>query len=293
MALAVSGVSTGWAAGGPATAAGLCETVAIFVLPCPSPVLPVRWGRGGPRSAANERSGLLPTRTCPRPMSTTFSDVALSGGTVGAVRSRAAMPYRSVIEQCRLLADEPLLDSFLRPMTCGSRTGLGSVSTRSAGLKFSLTRHRAFHRGALPSAEARKPSCASSVASATRRIVSPKRMASSGSLSHRLAISLVARAARVPPPPGAGPGRGPRPSTGRGAPLVPPGPSPVPVRRRALAGEQELHGVPQPMRCGRRIAPTIVGTPRRTSGMPNSARSLATTKSHPVTASARSPGRRR
>ena len=32
-ALAVSGVSTGWATGGPATAAGLCETVTIDVLP--------------------------------------------------------------------------------------------------------------------------------------------------------------------------------------------------------------------------------------------------------------------
>ena len=35
--------------------------------------------------------------------------------------------------------------------------------------------------------------------------------------------------------------------------------------------------------CGSRIAPTMVGTPRRTSGKPNSARSLAITKSHQVT----------
>ena len=34
---------------------------------------------------------------------------------------------------------------------------------------------------------------------------------------------------------------------------------------------------------GSRIAPTMVGTPRRTSGKPNSARSLAITKSHQVT----------
>ena len=39
----------------------------------------------------------------------------------------------------------------------------------------------------------------------------------------------------------------------------------------------------QSMRCGRRIAPTMVGTPMRTSGYPNSARSLAMTKSHHVT----------
>ena len=69
-------------------------------------------GAWQPKFGADERSGLLPTRTCPRPMSTTFFEVALSGGTVAAVRSRAAMPYRSVIEQCRLLADEPLLELF-------------------------------------------------------------------------------------------------------------------------------------------------------------------------------------
>ena len=39
----------------------------------------------------------------------------------------------------------------------------------------------------------------------------------------------------------------------------------------------------QLMRCGSRMAPTMVGTPRRTSGKPNSARSLAITKSHHVT----------
>ncbi len=39
----------------------------------------------------------------------------------------------------------------------------------------------------------------------------------------------------------------------------------------------------QLIRCGSRIAPTMVGTPRRTSGNPNSARSLAITKSHHVT----------
>ncbi len=39
-ALAVSGVSTGWATGGPATAAGLCETVTIDVLPCLPFVVP-------------------------------------------------------------------------------------------------------------------------------------------------------------------------------------------------------------------------------------------------------------
>ena len=39
----------------------------------------------------------------------------------------------------------------------------------------------------------------------------------------------------------------------------------------------------QLIRCGRRMAPTIVGTPRRTSGKPNSARSLAMTKSHQET----------
>ena len=38
-----------------------------------------------------------------------------------------------------------------------------------------------------------------------------------------------------------------------------------------------------PMRCGSRIAPTMVGTPIRTSGNPNVARSLAMTKSHHVT----------
>ena len=39
----------------------------------------------------------------------------------------------------------------------------------------------------------------------------------------------------------------------------------------------------QLMRCGSRIAPTMVGTPMVTSGKPNSARSLAITKSHQVT----------
>ena len=39
----------------------------------------------------------------------------------------------------------------------------------------------------------------------------------------------------------------------------------------------------QLIRWGSRMAPTIVGTPMRTSGKPNSARSLAITKSHHVT----------
>ena len=40
----------------------------------------------------------------------------------------------------------------------------------------------------------------------------------------------------------------------------------------------------QPIRPGSRMAPTIVGTPRRTSGKPNSASSAAMTKSHRSTA---------
>ena len=40
----------------------------------------------------------------------------------------------------------------------------------------------------------------------------------------------------------------------------------------------------QRSRWGRRMAPTMVGTPRRTSGMPNVASSEAMTKSQNVTA---------
>jgi hypothetical protein len=36
----------------------------------------------------------------------------------------------------------------------------------------------------------------------------------------------------------------------------------------------------QPIRCGSRMAPTIVGVPIRTSGYPKTACSLAMTKSH-------------
>ena len=49
-----------------------------------------------------------------------------------------------------------------------------------------------------------------------------------------------------------------------------------PVSRSSSAGCM-------PIRWGSRIAPTMVGTPSRTSGMPNSASSAAITKSHALT----------
>ena len=53
--------------------------------------------------------------------------------------------------------------------------------------------------------------------------------------------------------------------------------------RRAVTGEEQLHRVLPPDPLGRRSAPTAAGAPSRTSGYPNSARSLAITKSHHVT----------
>ena len=89
-------------------------------------------------------------------------------------------------------------------------------------------------------------------------------------------------AARAAPRPRAGaPARSPRPAaTSRGTTFHT---SPISLAAAASTRSpvsSSSIAFDQPMRPGRRIAPTIVGTPSPTSGKPNSASSAAITKSH-------------
>ena len=173
----------------------------------------------------------------------------------------------------------------LETMCIGGGQGLAAVFERSRRCQrvAAVVSAPPCQRGSRFSRAAVMPSTASSVAPATRRMVSPKRMASVSPQVRRPAGHLLDRPL--------GQGRAGEQAVGERAGLG----QQVVVRDDArdeadlpgalgvdaLAGEQQLHRAAA-SRCarGRRIAPTIVGMPRRTSGKPNVARSLAITRSH-------------